>query len=50
MGTYLYNGHKVDLFNNPVTGFVAYVDDDLEPHDTTEDEAFAIIQNGIKIK
>lgn len=48
MGTYLHNGHKVDLFPS-VLGYYAYLDDDLEPLDVSEAEVVDIITNGTRI-
>jgi len=49
MGTYLYNGHKVDLFIHLISGFVAYIDDDLTPQEISDNVALSIIENGVKI-
>ena len=48
MGTYLYNGPKIDIL--PVMfGFVLYVDDDLTPVDADSEKVYNIISNGSKL-
>ena len=42
---YRYNGHLIDVFVN-LFGFVAYLDNDLEPLDVSEEEYLDIVSNG----
>lgn len=46
--TYRYNGHLVDVFVS-LFGFVAYLDNDLEPMDISEAEYIDVITNGVAI-
>ena len=46
--TYKYNGHIVDVFAN-LFGYVAYIDNDLEPLDISEDEYIEVIKKGVAI-
>ena len=45
---YRYNGHLVDVFAN-LFGYVAYLDNDLEPLDVSEKEYVDIVTNGVFI-
>ena len=40
-----YNGHEVDIYIG-LSGYVAYLDDDLEPLDISEAEYVDIATNG----
>ena len=46
--TYRYNGHLVDVFVS-LFGFVAYLDNDLEPQDISEAEYIDVITKGVAI-
>lgn len=46
--TYKYTGHIVDVFCN-LFGYTAYIDNDLEPLDISEDEYIDIVTNGVLI-
>ena len=43
--TYRYNGHLVDVFVS-LFGFVAYLDNDLEPQSISEEEYVEYATNG----
>lgn len=43
--TYKHNGHIVDVFCN-LFGYTAYLDNDLEPLDISEEEYIDIVTNG----
>ena len=46
--TYRYSGHLVDVFVS-LFGFVAYLDNDLEPQDISEAEYIDVITKGVAI-
>jgi hypothetical protein len=46
--TYKYNGHLIDVFVN-FFGYVAYIDNDLEPQDISEAEYVDVITKGVAI-
>ena len=46
--TYKYNRHKIDIIVT-LAGICAYLDDDLEPQDITDEELNEIQTNGIRI-
>ena len=46
--TYKYDGHIVDVFCN-LLGYTAYIDNDLEPLDISEEEYIDIVTNGVFI-
>ena len=46
--TYRYKGHLVDVFVS-LFGFVAYLDNDLEPLDISEAEYVDVITNGMPV-
>lgn len=46
--TYKYNGHLVDVFVS-LFGFVAYLDNDLEPLDISEAEYIDVITKGAAV-
>ena len=46
---YLHNGHKVDLYTS-LAGHYAFLDDDLEPLDVSDEEYLEIVSNGTLIR
>ena len=43
---YLYNGHEVDVYLSVGGGYVAYLDNDLEPQTISEEEFMEYTTNG----
>ena len=48
MKQYKYNGHVVDVYCT-LAGYVAHLDNDLEPIDISEEEYINIVNNGKQI-
>jgi len=47
--TVKYGGHVVDI-TSTMTGYIAYLDNDLEPHDISEADYVEYLTNGKHIK
>ena len=43
---FIYDGHEVDIYIGSPLGYVAYLDNDLELHDISEEEYLEIATNG----
>ncbi len=44
-----YGGHVIDI-TSTMTGYIAYLDNDLEPHDISEADYIEYLTNGKHIK